>query len=196
MSNISNTNAYSTLPKWLDDIFIQKCLQQKYSGQEVIVHNFTTSAATAKGENFLSDLIRVSVNYSNADTESKNAQTLSLIIKVECGDPNVLESISFMNLYGKEMDMYEIILPKIKSLLERYGEYEKMFPDPFAVKRENGAIVFEDLAVNDYSICKTKFGYDMEHAQQILIKLAKFHAANAILEEEYAEDYQQFRKGS
>lgn len=195
MSSLVTDMSSSNEPKWLDEFFLQKCLQQKYSDEEVNIKSFSAEPATAKGENFLSDIIRVKATYSRSGDSFCATKNVSLIIKIASKDPNVLACVSSMNIYNKEMEMYEKILPKVHALLRKHSEFEKIFPETICLSQEHGAIVFEDLLASGFAISKKKSGYDLDHVKMILIKLAKFTAANAVLEEENQADYQNFRKG-
>lgn len=183
------------LPNWLDTHFIKKCLETKFAGDPIEIHSFTANCATSKGDNFLSDIIRLNITYSNDKNRSENVQHISIIAKIASNDPNVLDNVSGINIYDKELEIYEQILPKVNQLLDKYNECEKIFAKTFYVSHDHKAIVFEDLSVSGYAINKTRTGYNMEHTKMILIKLAKFHAANAVMEEENADMYRNFRKG-
>lgn len=195
MSALVENTSSPIQPKWLNEIFLQKCLQEKYWSEEISIKSFSAQPATAKGENFLSDIIRVKATYSRSGDSFCTTKDVSLITKIASKDPNVLECVSSMNIYNKEMDMYENILPKVNGVLRRHSEFEKIFPETICINREYDAIVFEDLGASGFAISKKKSGYDLDHVKMILIKLAKFNAANAVLEEENERDYKNFRKG-
>lgn len=56
-------------PKWIDDIFLQKTLQHANNDRQVEIIEFNIQPATKKGENFASNLYRLSVIYQESFDE-------------------------------------------------------------------------------------------------------------------------------
>lgn len=53
------------VPNWLTIEFVEKHLQNHYSNDQIKVTKWTVELATAKGENFASELYRVKVNFGS-----------------------------------------------------------------------------------------------------------------------------------
>lgn len=188
----SKTIISSSIPEWLDDLFVHKCLQNHFPQKEISIVRFAASPATGEGENFLSDIIRLEVTYMDGKGNSDAMHSMKVICKLSLDDPELLAEVVDLNVYKKELEMYENILPKLAAMLD---EDEKIFADTIYVSHEHDAIIFEDLLESGYSIDKTKRGFDLKHTKLVLTKVAKFHAANAVLEEKDARIYQTFRRG-
>lgn len=184
------------VPKWLDETFVLKSLRTYFPDQNIKIHDFKANSALGKGENFLSDILRLTVTYMETTANTTNElQSKNLICKLGLSDPKVLDQISSLNIYSKEMEMYEKILPKIKVIIVDSGDDDTFFANTLYVSYEHNLMVFEDLVVSGYGMNKRQNGYDMQHAKMVLSKLAKFHAANAVLEERDPNTYANFRKG-
>lgn len=57
----------------------------------------------------------------------------------------------------------------------------KIFKRCYETSVENSYIIFEDLTMRGYSNADKKIGLTIEHYKLIFEKLARWHAANAIL---------------
>lgn len=71
-------NNCSAQLKWLDCLFLQKCLQRISDNKVINVIGFDVAPATKKGENFASDILRVSVHFTD-DTKSNDLNGVSSI---------------------------------------------------------------------------------------------------------------------
>lgn len=58
----------SVQPKWLNKCFVQSHLQNYFNSESLKVVRFSAESATAKGENYASDLYRVKVAFKDAST--------------------------------------------------------------------------------------------------------------------------------
>lgn len=106
-----------------------------------------------------------------------------------------LKALGDLNVCVKEMKMYDTILPQMKTLLCKAGVTRKMFADTIYVSELHNAILFEDLSIAGYRNVIGKDGLDMALAKATLSKLAKFHAAAAVLHEQQPDLFKEFSNG-
>lgn len=126
--------------------------------------------------------------------QNYNTIACDFIIKVALvGDS--ANSLNELNVYDKEMEMYEKILPQLKTLLHKAGANRKIFADTIYVSKPHKAILFEDLSIKGYRSKSGKDGFDMQHAKAILSRLAKFHGAAAVLQEQQPDIFKNFQHG-
>lgn len=119
----------------------------------------------------------------------------SLIVKAALSGEAELVALNVMNVYEKEMEMYEIILPQLTVLLHRIDENRQMFADTIFVYKCQKAILLEDLSVKGFRVNADKNGFDVTHTKAILSRLAKFHGAAAVLQEQQPDIYRNFKHG-
>lgn len=101
-----------------------------------------------------------------------------------------------MDVYDKEMEMYEKILPQLKTMLRDIADSdEQIFANTIHVSQAHSAILFEDLAAKDYRIRQSKEGFTSSQAKMILSKLAKFHALCATLQNKQPNVFANFKHG-
>lgn len=100
-----------------------------------------------------------------------------------------------MNVYEKELEMYQCILPKLRILLDNAGHRGELFAGTMYVSFSKKAIVFEDLSQKGYKMPVRSNGLDIEHSKILLKKLAKFHATCAVLNEHQPGVFKNFKNG-
>lgn len=104
-------------------------------------------------------------------------------------------ALNELNVYEKEMEMYEVILPQLKRLLRTAGADGKLFADTIYVSKPHQSILLEDLSVGGYNSKTVKDGFGMGHSKAILSLLAKYHAAASVLQEQQPDVYKNFKYG-
>lgn len=124
-----------TVPDWLDKDFFTKVIRNYTDDEEAILVSFSIRSGSNAGENFASDLFRVSLNYSKTPRTStaggqslfsRNIETVSVIVK----SLPVNEDIDIDNhrMFLNEMRMYGESLVDIDRIVRMaYGEL-KLFP--------------------------------------------------------------------
>ncbi|XP_061393299.1 uncharacterized protein LOC133328770 [Musca vetustissima] len=186
-------------PQWLNDSeFVEKILKNYLQDDKVKIENIDFKPATANGENYASVMTRIKIYFHQGESE-ENIQNLSFIIKCCYGSDPILENLmKNYNLYKTEMTMYEHVLPEMSTLLQaadKEAANEQLFAKTLNVDYEKATIIFEDLSAKNYVMGNRLHGFDKLHAQFVMRKLAKFHAAAAVLNELRNGELQQFDRG-
>lgn len=113
--------------EWLNRSFIEKVIRRYTEDDDVEVNSFAIESGSKPGENFASELLRASINYSL--TKSKSVvKSISVIVKVM---PMVEEDehIDIKQLFRTEMKMYgETLIAINRLLLNAYDNPIKLFP--------------------------------------------------------------------
>ncbi|XP_055923413.1 uncharacterized protein LOC129953901 [Eupeodes corollae] len=192
--NIATIDEVQPVPEWLTKDFLREKLSIHFKDPSLEVTSMTLSPAIGKGENFASVMTRVAVQYKmGSDQEPR---TGSYIVKSSFeGDDFANELMEQYDIYTREMEIYDKIIPKLNALLEEIGDPDKMFPQTIAVEFERSAIVFEDLSQRQYIMCDRTKGLDMEHVKLCLRKLAKMHATSAVLNEREPGTFKGYDRG-
>ena len=107
------------LPKWLNVNYFDNILAKKFKQNYKII-NMKTNLATAKGENFVSIMLRTNLDVQLADNEK--IINLSYIVKA-LPDVGITEDIiKDFNVFPKEIEMYSKIIPGFEALLHEVGD--------------------------------------------------------------------------
>ncbi|XP_058448690.1 uncharacterized protein LOC131428663 [Malaya genurostris] len=158
---------------WINvDYFTQ--VLEKYFGIDVVVISYYVEDGSPKGQNFMSSIIRATVTYCRCDDEWC---TISLILKTGLPNPELARNVQYV--LAIEKDIYGPVMRGIRDLLTSFGDYSRFAPKMFY--EDINALVLEDLAVKGYTQPDRKTRLDMRHCKLLIRKIAKFHAATAVL---------------
>ncbi|XP_017046566.1 uncharacterized protein LOC108091734 [Drosophila ficusphila] len=173
------------LPNWLTKEYLQPKLRAHCKDDQLKVLKIWSKAATGKGENFVGVMTRIYVDFQLGDG---SVQQRTYIVKQALPEDVPQAAVFFeYELYSREMDMYEFVLPKMKELLEEAGLDGKLTADAIAVNREHSTMILEDLAPYKFVNADRVKQLDWNHAKLTLEMLAKFHAASIILRQRHPE---------
>lgn len=107
-----------------------------------------------------------------------NIITLGVIIKAIITRPEMKQ----FSVFAREKHFYERTLPSMEQLWADAGETTQFGPRCWkVVEGDTDIIVMDDLGAEGYSVANRRQGADLQHAKIFLGKLAKFHAAGAVL---------------
>ncbi|TDG43703.1 hypothetical protein AWZ03_009867 [Drosophila navojoa] len=169
-------------PDWLTREYVQQRMRNYLKESKLRLQKLHIQPATANGENYASVMTRIIVEYTDKDLCQ---HTDNFIVKTTFADKDpAAHLLEQYGVYVREMDMYEEELPKLaKIILLELGDSRKMFARTVYVDREHDSIMFEDMSLDKYSVADRLKQLDLNHVRLVLEKLAKFHAAGAVLNE-------------
>ncbi|XP_055854520.1 uncharacterized protein LOC129918170 [Episyrphus balteatus] len=183
---ISNPNDNLKIPDWIynESLFLDILKENIPEFSNIL--KFTPLAAIGPGENYTSTMIRIHIHVQLKD--GKIIKT-SYIAKTAIESDLTQEMVNALNVFPKEREMYEKILPKYEELFAeagieavRFGPSCKFIKDPGS---DNIAMIMEDLKLRNFSNVDRFEGLDMDHMICALKKLAEFHAASAVYNERF-----------
>lgn len=177
---------------WITAQYIETCLKKYFSDESVTIKNLVLKSVTAKGDNYGGVMVRILVTFSRSGYEDVST---SLVLKTQIWNELLSKTLKVYDIHNKEMDIYEHVLPKIRILLQGIGEQGDMFPETIIVDRASDAIIFEDLLLKKYQVKNRVVGLDREHILLSLEKIAKIHAASAVLYEKDNTIYDELKSG-
>lgn len=100
------------------------------------------------------------------------------------------------NLYPREIQVYSEILPQIQKLLEVVGDFTKFAPKClYSAHVPKMMLLFEDMKELGYSVIPKENQMEVDLAFLVLEKLAKLHAASAVLKEKNPSVMNQYLEG-
>lgn len=171
-------------PEWLNADFIEAHLQTYFNNEQIKVVELGIRPATAPGENFVSNMYRVQVNFTRT-FEEVLPSSLSVIVKAALTGADTSELTLAFNVYKKEIEFYNVIAPKIKQALEKLNHTDQLIADSYGVCRRNDVILLEDLKAKSYCMPSAQRGLNFDEAKIVMEKAATLHAINAVLQHEH-----------
>lgn len=119
---------------------------------------------------------------------------IEIIVKAAVSG-EALGALSEFNIYKKEMEFYCKIVPQIKNALKRLCDYSQLTVETFGVCETNTAILLEDLSAKSYGLASIYQGLGVNDAKFVLKNAAKFHAINAVLQQDNENIFENFKYG-
>ncbi|XP_023018842.2 uncharacterized protein [Leptinotarsa decemlineata] len=132
-----------------------------------------TSAGSAKGDNFLGVITRITI---------KNDQRkLELILKTASTNAALRKTVSIHGLFCREINIYEIFREFEKfqdeyNITNRFTGHAKLY---WSSKDEgNECLVMENIVENGFRLWDKKIPMTPEHIAAVFVEYAKFHAVS------------------
>uniref|UniRef100_A0A182N4H1 CHK domain-containing protein n=1 Tax=Anopheles dirus TaxID=7168 RepID=A0A182N4H1_9DIPT len=159
--------------------YLQGILRREQCESAITVDSFKVVAPLAKGENYSSDILRVTVNYT---TGSHNHRTQTYIVKVSFARDEDADLLDAYDVFKREIAVYDVVMPKVEQLLSSIGYNKRLAPVAHAIHPTTiKHFVFEDLSLQGYKPVGRTAGLNFRQLELVLEKIAKFHAATAVL---------------
>lgn len=170
------------IPVWLNNKFIQNILQKFCQKEDLKVKCLKIKQCGGNGDSYASLMFRIRT-YLCDSTSPNTVQVRTLIVKTlpELGLALDKLGADNYNVQNKEMEMYQKVLPAFKLALESIHENDDFYPAVLAVDKDLDVIVLEDLAEKHFVMADRIKGLDMDHTLLALRKLARMHAASAVV---------------
>ncbi|TMW48474.1 hypothetical protein DOY81_006437 [Sarcophaga bullata] len=197
--DLINPNTDLLIPPWVTKEYF-KTIVENDEPEAINIKSFTPIAAIAPGENYTSTMLRIHMDLEmkgNAELfflEDGSLKSKYYILKTMLEYEKGGDLIEKLALFPKEMKMYEKYLPAFENLYKAVGWHIKIAPKCLFVEQKEGEInfVFEDLKQQNFININRLEGCDINQMRYVLRRLAEFHAASAVYEEQngaYPKDF-------
>ncbi|XP_058063033.1 uncharacterized protein LOC131212953 [Anopheles bellator] len=163
---------------WITEEYFGRVLEA-YLHADVTVRGFDLGAGCDGGQNFMSAIVRATVHYTPVASAVSEPAKVSLILKTKLQNPELAESADLLNVFETEKTVYGPLMKAVRELLTSFGDCTVFAPR--LIYEDAHALVLEDLAVKGYRQPDRRARLDQAHMSIVLRKLAKFHAATAVL---------------
>ncbi|XP_046431315.1 uncharacterized protein LOC124185044 [Neodiprion fabricii] len=182
-------------PIWLNASYVQKVLRKTENDESIEVSDITVKPATAKGDNYLSAMYRVTFKFLRIQGGRNVEGEKSIIVKTTFEGTSLAELIEELEVFHTELSMMSVTLPKMNEILSKaslpqlgaeclYYQYEKPTH-----------MIVEDLAPKGFTMADREKGLDLDHCLVAIRNLARFHAASVALVEKDPDALATYNKG-
>ncbi|XP_077275264.1 uncharacterized protein LOC143904443 isoform X2 [Temnothorax americanus] len=181
-------------PAWLNLCFVEKILRKSEGDNSIQVIDIFSKPATAKGDNYTSDMIRVTAEFSRDQGGSKITEKKSIIVKISPIVEGIRQDlIESSGIFHTEILMMSDTLDKMNKLL---GPEHRLSGKGLYVQNKNPTLlVMEDLAPLGFRMADRLSGLDLAHTILALDGLARFHAASVAICEKEPKQKEMYVKG-
>ncbi|XP_076678492.1 uncharacterized protein LOC143374326 isoform X2 [Andrena cerasifolii] len=181
-------------PSWLNLDFTERLLRISEDDRTIRVIDIFVKPATAKGDNYTSDLMRVAIEFTRNQGDNKVTEKKSLLFKFE---PIVegarRDIITKAEIFDTEITMLMDALRKMNDML---GYENRLGPRVLHVRMERPlCLIIEDLAPLGFRMADRQAGLDLAHSLLAMRGLGKFHASSVALCEKEPKQKSNYRKG-
>ncbi|XP_037817353.1 uncharacterized protein LOC119607483 [Lucilia sericata] len=181
-------------PDYLTLEYVENILKNYFKDTTLKVINMEAIPASAKGESYCSIMTRMKVSYKIG--REKVSNQMHFIVKSTYeNNPYLFSVLEQYDVYNTEKQMYEMVFPQLQKMLEAICDSDQLCAKTIYVDYERDAIIFEDLAVRDYTMANRLEGMDEKHLKLCLRKLAKMHATAAVLNEQQSGSLEKYCHG-
>ncbi|XP_053691220.1 uncharacterized protein LOC128739748 [Sabethes cyaneus] len=180
------------LPKWLDAKYFEKTLRKVKNDSTIDVRSVEVKYAFPKGVNYASVIYRVRVSFRTKDQQTCSR---SYIVKGKPETEMAKQKLGEYNVHGKEMDIYQIVIPEFKRLMRSIGDRTHQYASTLCIDRERDVIVFKDLSPLGYLMVDRLSGLDEIHTKMSLKLMAKMHASSLKLAEMRPNIFEGYKTG-
>lgn len=166
-----------TLLEKFDHSFYAEIIQNylKIPSEDFTFKSSKIASASAKNENFVSDIYRLTIEFQTAGTEP---QSFDVILKVSF---DLVSEIKQLSVFTREQLMYQDMIASFEKIWHENGHVVSFAPKCYKITEiPYDLIVLEDLKADGYEMLSRKHGLDLRQTKTVLSKLAKFHAASAV----------------
>ncbi|KAG5682325.1 hypothetical protein PVAND_011684 [Polypedilum vanderplanki] len=183
------------LPEFVTIEFLQRIFVKNFGSpsSQIRVENFWGGFATNKGDNYASVMYRIIVDYELNDVKRRKP----IILKVMPSD-GIQSLVMVKNrLYPREIHTYCELLVQVENLLKAIDDHTKFAPRCFYTATEpTMMLVFEDQKEKGYKVLQRQHQLNFDLTLPLIIKLAKLHAASAVLYEKNPSIMEPYLEGS
>ncbi|XP_071867676.1 uncharacterized protein isoform X1 [Bombus fervidus] len=183
--------AHETLT-WLNTDFTERVLRFAELDSTIHVTDIISKPATAVGDNYASDLVRVVAEFTRKEGKTKVKEKKSLLFKFEpIAEGPRKEMIMDIQIFDFEIFMMTNTLRKMNKLLD-----SRLSAHTYYIKMERPmCLILEDLAPLGFRMANRQLGLDMDHCILAIQGLARFHAASVALCEKEPKQKELYWKG-
>lgn len=163
---------------WLNKSFLESCLNGGGDGtSDIRISCFEVKPGVAIGNNYGSEILRVTVTYTRGENTSE--ETLSLILK----GPIQSTLVDFMEeVFGMaEFNFYYKYMPRVREI-SKVQLAPKSYFSPL-----NSVVVLEDLKRLGFDMADRNEQLDLDHCKRYFTVSGKLHALGVALMKKHPE---------
>lgn len=168
------------VPEWLNKDYLLRVLETDFQCPtgEIKLDKFRVESATNKGDNYASEMFRITLEFSKAG----KALRKRIILKKDHTDKEVNQYFEAYNLYSTEINYYRLCQPPLEKILRSLGETTSLSPRMIFYK--DPVFIMEDMAELNYRTVDRMARFDKDTAKLVLLKLARLHATSMVYNRE------------
>ncbi|XP_077291154.1 uncharacterized protein LOC143914725 [Arctopsyche grandis] len=147
------------------------------------------SSGSEKGDNYVGEMHKIEI------TSEHNKSVLFNLIAKTTSNKAILEKLKVENMYNREADLYNIILPAFKKFQHEHNiPIEERFEFVKCYIANTNIILMEDVSAKGYKMNNRYNSFDSDHLELALISLARYHSISFAMKKLNPEMYKNLAK--
>ncbi|XP_017052324.1 uncharacterized protein LOC108095670 [Drosophila ficusphila] len=176
------------IPDWVKPEAFQDLLKSEVKDYKE-TKALRAKAGVAAGENYATIMLRLELD---VETKDNSQVTKAFMLKTPYQSEAYRKLLEKTDIFDVERGMYLEVVPELEQLYRDVGLEVKFGAEAYEIKASNYYVLLEDLKPRGFKNVDRLKGLDQAHAENVLIKLAQWHAASAVrvdLKGPYDEKY-------
>ncbi|KAH8283784.1 hypothetical protein KR054_001373 [Drosophila jambulina] len=176
------------IPDWVKPEAFEELLRQKVKDYKE-TKALRAKAGVAPGENYATIMLRVELD---VETKDKSLVTKAFMLKTPHQSETYRKILEETDIFDVERGMYLEVVPEMEQLYRDAGLEVKFGAEAYEISTSDYYVLLEDLRPRGFRNVNRLEGLDQAHTENVLRKLAQWHAASAVrveLKGPYEEKY-------
>nr|XP_012229383.1 PREDICTED: uncharacterized protein LOC105676226 [Linepithema humile] len=191
MNQSKKCTSLSEINNKLTEEVLTSILSKAHNGKEVQLTDWNFKAGSAKGDNYLSNVYKGSVNGIINDDPKQHAQ-INIVVKSMPKNPGTRKSLRSADFFSNEITFYTKIIPKFEKFVADKGQSDLLHIPRYLASftdDENDFIILEDASCLGFYNISRQHILDWTGCTAILKILAKFHAISFAYKDQKKEEF-------
>ncbi|XP_020811584.1 uncharacterized protein LOC110186661 [Drosophila serrata] len=176
------------IPDWVTPEVFEDLLRRKVKDYKE-TKSLRAEAGVAPGENYATIMLRVELD---VETKDQSLVTKAFMLKTPHQSETYRKIIEETDIFDVERGMYQEVVPEMEQLYRDAGLDVKFGAESYEISASDHYVLLEDLRPRGFRNVNRLEGLDQVHTENVLRKLAQWHAASAVrveLKGPYEEKY-------
>ncbi|KAF5292783.1 hypothetical protein FQA39_LY13828 [Lamprigera yunnana] len=165
---------------------IEKCVKDYLVDEALVNYKIDVYSDLCKGSNFLGEVVKVHVTYTNKYKENIEH---NLVAKVAKRNKKFVQLPLFKGLFQRELFLYITVLPQfLKIQLDKHITNPlRCYPQVYCFTNEayNETLILEDMCAMGFKTCDRTSTLDYNHALLVIKELGRLHALSFAVRDQY-----------
>lgn len=186
------------LPAYVTDLLDKIAVNEGYTS-----YTLSTESGSNHGDNFCGIIARVNVRGTRltGDGQPTNDE-LNLLCKYGSDNPERQKEFQFDILYGRELYVYETVLPALDAFQEEKGlddnekfrGYAKFYGGIADAEKGQFVLIFEDLKFKQCEMWPKERPVRIDHVRLMLEELGKLHGVSFAMKDQQPDKFEPFKR--
>lgn len=155
-------------------------------------YNYHVNTGSNIGDGYVGNILKIEIKENGTD-----AKSLSLLLKVPLSNKARRETMKMMNLFQREILVYNVILPKFMMMQKeknvsdtlQFCNFPKVYCAEFNKEVDEAIIIMEDLRGTGHKMWNKSMPINFDHAKLLMTTLGRLHGLSFVLRTKHSDEF-------